>query len=258
MAKKHKEVISLDRPNKRGYGELRSVKIYPDYQVAPHGSVLIRMGATKVICAATIDDKVPHFLKNTGTGWLTAEYSLLPSASYPRNQREAIKGRQSGRTQEIQRLIGRSLRSVIDFKALGEKTIIVDCDVIQADGGTRTAAITGAFVAVVLACSRITPYQTFPVKDFVAAVSVGIGKNNIPVLDLEYVEDSEALVDMNIVMTASGELVEIQGTGEGRPFTKDERDQLFILAENGINQLIDIQKEVLEDVAWRVGSRDNS
>lgn len=254
---KRQPPIPKERPDKREPDQMRHFKMTRYFQDGPDGSVLIEMGKTKVICAATIEDRVPNFLKGQGEGWLTAEYSLLPSATNPRNPRESARGRQSGRTQEIQRLIGRSLRSVMDLKALGERTITVDCDVIQADGGTRTASITGAFVAVVEACAKIynpNGKEPFPVKDFLAAVSVGIGKNNIPILDLNYMEDSEAMVDMNVVMTGEGQYVEIQGTGEGRPFTAGERNALLELADIGIDKLISYQKDILgNELVWKVG-----
>lgn len=248
----------MKRPDGREADMLRKVKITKYFQRNPAGSVLVEMGHTKVICAANIEDRVPVFLRGTGTGWLKAEYSLLPSATNTRTPREAAKGKVNGRTQEIQRLIGRSLRSVIDFKALGERTIIVDCDVIQADGGTRTASITGAFVAVVLAADCIYKQgKPFPVKDFLAAVSVGINDAGEPVLDLCYEEDSKAIVDMNVVMTGSSEFVEIQGTGEGRPFSRSEYNALIEKAENGIDRLISYQKDVLgNDLCWKVGRLD--
>ncbi len=247
--------ISMERPDKREPDELRRFKINRFFQHYPDGSAMIQMGNTKVICAATIEERVPNFLKGSGEGWITAEYSLLPSATNPRNPREASRGRQNGRTQEIQRLIGRALRSVMDLKALGERTIYIDCDVIQADGGTRTASITGAFIALVEACASIYDGKgAFPVKDFIAAISVGIGKNNIPILDLNYEEDSSAMVDMNVVMTGEGKYVEIQGTGEERPFSLEERDELLKLAAKGIDELISYQKDILgNELVWKVG-----
>jgi len=238
----------------RQLGELRPVKITRNYLKYPEGSVLVEFGDTKVICTASIEDKVPPFLKGSGEGWVTAEYSLLPRATQTRNIREATKGKLSGRTQEIQRLIGRALRSVVDLKAFGERTVLIDCDVIQADGGTRTASITGAFVALVDALNTLhtDPVQPFPVKDFLAAVSVGIVGEDI-LLDLCYEEDSQAAVDMNIVMTGSGQFVEVQGTGEGRPFSKEELTQLLSLGEQGVNMLIEYQKEVLGELAWKIG-----
>ncbi|MBO6179486.1 MAG: ribonuclease PH [Selenomonadaceae bacterium] len=243
------------RYNRRPNDRLREIKMICGFQRHPDGSCLIEWGHTKVLCAATFEDRVPFFLKNTGEGWVTAEYSLLPSSTNTRTQREAKRGRQSGRTEEIQRLIGRALRSVIDTKALGERTLTVDCDVFEADGGTRVASITGAFVAVVLACEKIYEKgKVFPVRDFLAAVSVGISQKNEPILDLSYDEDSTAMVDMNIVMTGEGKFVEIQGTGEGRPFTRKEHDSLLELAEKGINEIIDLQKFALgNELSFRVG-----
>ncbi len=245
----------MQRPDGRGAAELRPVRIKKYVQQGPQGSVLIEMGRTKVLCAATVEDHVPPFLRGTGTGWLHAEYSLLPSATSTRTPREAARGKQNGRTQEIQRLIGRSLRAITDTTALGERTIILDCDVIQADGGTRTASITGSFISLVLACeSFYKPGQTFPVRDFLAAVSVGLSKAGVPILDLCYEEDSHAAVDMNVVMTGAGHFVEVQGTGEGRPFTRTEHDAMLSLAEEGINKLISCQKDVLGNfLGWRVG-----
>lgn len=235
--------------------ELRKCRITRHFQKHPAGSVLIEMGNTKVICAATIEDRVPIFLRGTGEGWLKAEYCLLPSATNTRTPREAAKGKQSGRTQEIQRLIGRSLRSVMDLKALGERTITIDCDVIQADGGTRTASITGAFIALVEACASFYKDEgAFPVKDFLAAISVGISPEGEPLLDVCYEEDSSGVVDMNVVMTGEGQFVEVQGTGEGRPFSRQELDNLLALAEKGIHELISYEKDVLGGVlVWKVG-----
>ena len=245
----------MPRSDRRGAGDLRPYRMERRFQRYPAGSVLMEMGNTKVICAASIEDRVPFFMKGTGEGWITAEYSLLPSATSTRSQREASKGRQSGRTQEIQRLIGRALRSVVDTKALGERTIMIDCDVIQADGGTRTASITGAFVALVEACS--TFYQKggiFPVKDFVSAISVGLSQEGEPLLDLCYEEASAAIVDMNVVMTGEGRFVEVQGTGEGRPFTHEELSKLLALGEKGCRELISYQKDVLGgELVWLVG-----
>ena len=246
----------LRRMDGRAADELRRVKITKYFQRYPAGSVLIEMGHTKVICAASIEDRVPVFQRGTGVGWLRAEYALLPSATAERTAREAARGRQSGRTQEIQRLIGRSLRSVLDLKALGERSVILDCDVIQADGGTRTAAVTGSFVALVLALADIIPPdKTFPVKDFLAAVSVGVSETGEPILDLCYEEDSRAIADMNVVMTGSGEFVEIQGTGEGRPFRRDELAALLSLAEAGGDRLISYEKDILgQTLDWRIGA----
>ena len=245
----------MGRIDGRRPDEMRRLRMRRHFQRYPAGSVLIEMGNTKVICAASVEDHVPFFLKGTGEGWVTAEYSLLPSSTATRTQREASRGKLAGRTQEIQRLIGRSLRSVVDTKALGERTIMIDCDVIQADGGTRTASITGAFVALVEVCeSFYRPGGAFPVKDFLAAVSVGISKEGEPILDLCYEEDSQALVDMNLVMTGEGQFVEIQGTGEGRPFSRQEMDRLLQYGEQGIAELISRQKDVLGgQLVWRVG-----
>ncbi|OMH40062.1 ribonuclease PH [Desulfurobacterium indicum] len=230
------------RPDGRDYDEIRPVKITLDYVRYPEGSCLIEVGDTKVICSASVEEKVPSFLKESGKGWITAEYSMLPRATATRNIREAARGKLSGRTQEIQRLIGRALRSAVDLEKLGDRTIWIDCDVIQADGGTRTASITGAFVALYLALKRLELVDA--VSSFVAATSVGIVES-VPCLDLNYQEDSAAEVDMNVVMNEKGEFIEIQGTGEERPFSKNELNRLLELAEKGITELIKIQKEVL-------------
>jgi ribonuclease PH len=243
----------MSRFDGRQMDEMRKVKIARNYLKYAEGSALIEVGNTKVLCAATIEDKVPPFLKGSGEGWITAEYSLLPRSTQVRNIRESAKGKLSGRTHEIQRLIGRALRSVVDLKALGERTVWIDCDVIQADGGTRTASITGAFIAMVDAIDSI--YKTdkvFPVKDFLAAISVGVLENGA-VLDLCYQEDSNAVVDMNVVMTGSGQFVEVQGTGEKRSFTKEQFAEMLALGEQGVNQLIDYQKEILRAISWKVG-----
>ena len=245
----------MNRFDNRKFDQMRFVKITRNYLKYAEGSVLIEVGNTKVICAATIEERVPPFLKGSGQGWITAEYSLLPRSTQTRNARESARGKVSGRTHEIQRLIGRALRSVIDLKALGERTILIDCDVIQADGGTRTASITGAFVALVEAIAGVyNKDKPFPIKDFIAAISVGILSDNNAVLDLCYEEDSKATVDMNVVMTGSGEFIEIQGTGEERPYTRTELNMMLEKAEKGINELIDYQKGVLCDLAWKVGS----
>ncbi len=239
----------MDRPGLRRNEELRPVNITPGFVKHPDGSVLMETGDTRVLCSAYLEDRVPPFLKGTGTGWVTAEYSLLPASTNTRTPREAARGKIGGRTHEIQRLIGRALRAVVDMKKLGERTIWIDCDVIQADGGTRTASITGSFVAMVLALQKYKEaglMEELPIKDHVAAVSVGV-VNGEKVLDLEYVEDSAADVDMNIVMTGSGEFVEVQGTAEGNVFSRQDLDELLQLAQQGINELIDIQKEVLEN-----------
>ena len=245
----------MPRKDGRRPDEMRSVRMTRGFQRYPHGSVLIEMGNTKVICAASVEDHVPFFLKGTGEGWVTAEYSLLPGATSTRTQREVSRGRPSGRTQEIQRLIGRSLRAVVDTRALGERTVVIDCDVIQADGGTRTASVTGAFVALVEACETFyRPGNVFPVKDFLAAISAGISREGEPLLDLCYEEDSAAMVDMNLVMTGSGKFVEVQGTGEGRPFSRREMEALLAYGEKGIDALISYQKDVLGgQLVWRVG-----
>lgn len=245
----------MARIGRRQLDELRNYTIKRHFQKYPAGSVLIEMGNTKVICAASIEERVPFFLRGTGEGWIAAEYSLLPSATATRTQREAVRGKQSGRTQEIERLIGRSLRSVVDTKAIGERTIMIDCDVIQADGGTRTAAITGAFVALVEACATFYKKgNIFPVKDFVAAISVGISHEGDPILDLCYKEDSQAIVDMNVVMTGEGKFIEIQGTGEGRPFSQAELSSLLQLGEKGCRELISYQKDILGgQLVWLVG-----
>ena len=245
----------MARIGRRQLDELRNYTIKRHFQKYPAGSVLIEMGNTKVICAASIEERVPFFLRGTGEGWIAAEYSLLPSATATRTQREAVRGKQSGRTQEIERLIGRSLRSVADTKAIGERTIMIDCDVIQADGGTRTAAITGAFIALVEACATFYKKgNIFPVKDFVAAISVGISHEGEPILDLCYEEDSQAIVDMNVVMTGEGKFIEIQGTGEGRPFSQAELSSLLQLGEKGCRELISYQKDILGgQLVWLVG-----
>ncbi|MBA2350733.1 MAG: ribonuclease PH [Burkholderiales bacterium] len=235
------------RPSGRQPGELREVKITRHYTRHAEGSVLVEFGDTRVICTASVLDKVPPFLKGKGQGWLTSEYGMLPRATGSRMEREAAKGRQSGRTQEIQRLIGRSLRSIIDLNQIGERTIQIDCDVIQADGGTRTAAITGAFVALHDAIGFLLSETTLaasPISDHIAAVSVGMYRNQ-PVLDLDYSEDSACDTDMNIVMTGSGGFVEVQGTAEGSPFDRAALDSMLALAETGIKQLIDFQKTAL-------------
>ena len=244
----------MARADKRRPDQIRPTQIKRHYQKYPAGSALIEVGNTRVVCAATVEDRVPNFLKGTGTGWVTAEYSMLPSSTPERVQRE-IHGRVQGRSQEIQRLIGRALRSIVDLNALGERTITIDCDVLQADGGTRTASITGAFVALVEACE--TFYEkgnTFPVKDFVAAISVGISNTDEKWLDLCYEEDSTAIADCNVVMSGAGEFIEIQTTGERRPFSRSELDEMLTLAEGGIDELISLQKDALgSQLVWRVG-----
>ncbi|MFY9174361.1 MAG: ribonuclease PH [Peptococcia bacterium] len=237
----------MERPNNRGPAQIRPVKITPGYIKYPEGSVLIEMGNTKVICNASVEERVPPFLKGQNSGWITAEYSMLPRATSIRNQREASRGKVTGRTNEIQRLIGRSLRAVVDLAALGERTITLDCDVIQADGGTRTASITGAFVALVLALDKLVQegkLEKLPLLDWLAAVSVGKIEDEL-VLDLCYEEDSNAVVDMNVVMTGQGHFVEVQGTAEGYPFTREELNRLLELSEQGVRELIKLQKETL-------------
>ncbi len=233
----------------RGPDQLRPVKITTGYLKHAEGSCLIELGDTRVLCAASLDEKVPQFLKGKGEGWVTAEYGMLPRATNTRSQREVARGAPSGRTHEIQRLIGRSLRAVVDLRALGERTVWLDCDVLQADGGTRCASITGAFVALVEALRRLKRQGTLaslPVRDFVAAVSVGRVKDAI-LLDLNYSEDSTAQVDMNVVKTGDGRFVEIQGTAEGQPFSEDEMRQLLATAEKGIRELVGFQRKALVD-----------
>ncbi|MDN7245915.1 ribonuclease PH [Planococcus shenhongbingii] len=247
----------MTRIDERKTDELRPVHMEVDYLIHPEGSVLITVGQTKVICTATIEEKVPPFLRGQGKGWVTAEYSMLPRATNSRNRRESSQGKVGGRTMEIQRLIGRALRAVVDLDKLGERTLWIDCDVIQADGGTRTASITGAFVAMVMAIGKLE-LAAFPVTDFLAATSVGIDAENGPILDLNYVEDSSAEVDMNLVMTGAGHFVELQGTGEEATFTRAQLNEMMDLGEAGIRQLISMQKEALGEVANRVGEEVNS
>lgn len=233
------------RLDSRSNDQIRSTKITPNINPYAEGSALIEVGGTKVICTATVEERVPIFLRNKGTGWVTAEYAMLPRATNTRTQREIQ--RPSGRTQEIQRLIGRSLRAIVDTKLLGERQIFIDCDVIQADGGTRCASITGAYVALALACRKLVKQgtvKTSPLISEVAAVSVGVIEGT-PVVDLAYVEDSTADVDMNIVCTGAGKFIEIQGTAEREPFTREQMDEMMILAEKGINQLFQIQRYAL-------------
>ena len=232
------------RTDKRQAGDLRPVEIVTGFLATAEGSALIKVGNTHVLCAASVEDTVPPFLRNSGKGWVTAEYSMLPRATSKRTPREVTKGRQSGRTHEIQRLIGRSMRAVVDMTAFGERTVILDCDVLQADGGTRTASITGAFVAMAIAFRRLQEYGAIkrsPLRDYVAATSVGIvgGK---PMLDLCYEEDSAADVDMNVVMTGAGRFVEVQATAEHEAFDDAQMAELIRLARNGVTQLIDMQK----------------
>lgn len=239
--------MHFQRSNQRNTNALRSVAIHRHYTKHAEGSVLVEFGDTKVICTASIEDKVPPFLKGRGQGWLTAEYGMLPRSTNTRMDREAAKGKQSGRTQEIQRLIGRSLRSAFDLNAFGERTLHLDCDVIQADGGTRTAAITGSMVAAYDAFSVLLAQEKIahiPLKQFVAAISVGVYQG-VPVLDLDYSEDAGCDTDMNVVMTEAGKYIEVQGTAEGEAFNRETMNQLLDLARDGIAQLIALQKRVL-------------
>ncbi len=238
----------------RAPDELRPVRITANFVKHAEGSVLIEVGDTRVICTASLQEKVPPFLYRTGRGWVTAEYGMLPRATTDRVEREAAKGKQSGRTQEIQRLIGRSLRAAVNTELMGERTVWLDCDVIQADGGTRTASITGAYCALVLALSRLYidgNMQSWPVVDFVAAISVGM-IGGVPMLDLNYAEDSKAGVDMNVVATGKGRFVELQGTAEGATFSDEEMNAMLALARAGIGKLVEAQKQVLETVITRV------
>jgi len=239
--------MSFVRTDGRAADELRSVKITPGFLPYAEGSVLIEMGQTRVICSASIEDRVPPFLRNSGQGWVTAEYSMLPRSTQQRVQRETGRGGPSGRTHEIQRLIGRSLRAVTDMKILGERTITLDCDVLQADGGTRTAAITGSYVALALASRRLLKagrIQRSLVSSQVAAISVGI-VDNAALLDLKYDEDSRAEVDMNVICTGDGRFIEVQGTAERQPYTREQMDKLLDLATRGIEHLVEIQRETL-------------
>lgn len=248
------------RADGRQPNELRPVRITPNYNKHAEGSVLIEVGDTKVICTATIEERVPPFLKNQGKGWITAEYSMLPRATQVRNQREASKGKLGGRTMEIQRLIGRALRSVINLEALGERSITLDCDVIQADGGTRTTSITGAFIAMSLAIHKLMEDKKLtvnPITDYLASVSVGIVQEET-LLDLMYTEDSQAQVDMNVVMTGRGHFVEVQGTGEESPFSRDDLDRMLGLAEEGIIRLIKLQREALGAAGETIGVNPNA
>ncbi len=235
------------RDDARRPDELRPTEISPNYLLHAEGSVLIEVGRTRVICSASVEDRVPPFLRNSGKGWITAEYSMLPRATTTRSTRESTTGRVGGRTHEIQRLIGRSLRAVSKLEAFGERTVWIDCDVIQADGGTRTAAITGGFVALVLAVQGMRErgqITSMPVLDHVAATSVGVVAG-VPMLDLAYSEDSVAEVDMNIIKTGDGRFIEVQGTAEGAPFERDTLNQLLGLADEGIRQLIERQREIV-------------
>jgi ribonuclease PH len=237
----------------RAPGDLRPTRITPNYLLHAEGSVLIEVGQTKVICTASVEDRVPPFMRGTGKGWVTAEYGMLPRATSTRSTREAASGKVGGRTMEIQRLIGRSMRTIVRLNELGERTVWLDCDVIQADGGTRTAAITGAFVALVLALDRLKKtdvLRTIPISDYVAATSVGI-VGGMPLLDLAYEEDSKADVDMNIVKTGDGRFIEVQGTAESEPFSRDALGGLLDLADAGISQLIEKQRAIVGSILGR-------
>ncbi|HLJ78160.1 MAG TPA: ribonuclease PH [Acidobacteriaceae bacterium] len=241
----------MARPSRRAPDELRPVRFIRRFTKHAEGSVLIEAGDTHVLCTASVEETVPHFLRGKGQGWVTAEYGMLPRSTHTRSAREASKGKQSGRTQEIQRLIGRSLRAVVDLKALGDRTITVDCDVLQADGGTRTASITGGFVALAEACERLVAKGAItsnPLHGQVAAISVGICEG-VPVLDLDYSEDSSAETDMNVVMNNGGGFIEIQGTAEGHAFRRHELDALLNLAASGIGQLFSLQAQTLQSPA---------
>lgn len=248
----------MTRIDGRKFDEIRDIKITRNYTKYAEGSVLIEMGETKVICTASVEEKVPPFLRNTGTGWINAEYSMLPRSTHERKVRESSRGKVEGRTQEIQRLIGRTIRSVVDLEQIGERTIWIDCDVIQADGGTRTASITGAYVAVVDALYKLyslKKIKTMPINRFVSAISVGIVEGN-HLLDLCYDEDSKAQVDMNIIMTNEGEFIEVQGTGEENPFSREDLNKLLELGEKGNKLLIEAQKEALGNIAYEIVSMD--
>jgi ribonuclease PH len=238
----------VKRGDGRAFDQLREIKITPGYLNCAEGSALIEMGNTRVLCAVTLDERVPPFLKGTGKGWVTAEYGMLPRSTLTRTERDASRGRVNGRSQEIQRLIGRSLRAVMDFQALGERQLIVDCDVIQADGGTRTASISGAYVALYQALKNMKSMgliSAIPLKHAVAAISVGIVRG-YTMLDLCYEEDSKAEVDSNVVMTDQGHFVEVQGTAENKPFSRQSLDELLTLAEGGIKQILEIQKTIVK------------
>ena len=240
----------MKRITGREWNEMRQIKITRDFLPSAEGSTLIEMGNTRVICTASLEDRVPPFLRNSGKGWLTAEYAMLPMSTSSRNRRESSSGKVKGRTHEIQRLIGRSLRAVTDLNSIGERTIYIDCDVIQADGGTRTASITGAFIALVDALRRLREdgkIEGFPVKNFISAISVGIVNGEV-LLDLDYKEDSGADVDMNFVMTGSGGIVEVQGTAEAEPFSRDMLDRMIDVAATGISELTKKQKDILGEI----------
>jgi len=247
------------RTDGRAWDEIRATTITTGVNKYAEGSVLIEVGATKVICTATVDERVPPFMKGQGRGWVTAEYAMLPRATQVRNQREAARGKLSGRTMEIQRLIGRALRSVVDLQALGERTITLDCDVIQADGGTRTTSISGSFVALALAVEKLRAAgmlpdaRKYPLQEFLASLSVGVVGERV-LLDLNYEEDSKAIVDMNVVMTGAGKLVEVQGTGEEAPFSRAELNDMLDVAERGIRRMIELQRDALGAAAGLIGS----
>jgi ribonuclease PH len=245
----------MKRIDGRSKDQIRPVRITRNYLKHAEGSVLIEMGDTKVICTASVDEKVPPFIKGTGKGWITSEYGMLPRSTEVRKPRESVRGRIDGRTMEIQRLIGRALRSIVDLEKLGEITVYIDCDVIQADGGTRTASITGAYVALVDALNRLVlqeKLKAIPLNGYIAAVSVGI-KDGEAILDLNYAEDSTCQVDMNLVMTDRGEFIEIQGTGEESPFSKVQLAEMMELGEKGIKNLIEAQRQSLGEIAGKVG-----
>jgi ribonuclease PH len=249
LGTRNPKLMTFVRTDSRAPDELRPVRITPDYLTYAEGSALIEVGHTRVVCAASVEDKLPPHLRNQrGEGWITAEYSMLPRATQTRTARETGRGGLSGRTHEIQRLIGRSLRAISDRRVLGERTITLDCDVLQADGGTRTAAITGAYVAFAIACARLLKDKRItksPITSEVAAVSVGI-VDETPLLDLKYDEDSRAEVDMNVICTGDGRFIEVQGTAEGAPFTREQMDELLELARRGIAQLIEVQRQAIE------------
>lgn len=250
----------MQRIDGRNKDQIRPVKITRNYLKHAEGSVLIEMGDTKVICTASIEERVPPFVKGTGKGWITSEYGMLPRSTETRKPRESTRGKVDGRTMEIQRLIGRALRSIVDLQKLGEMTVYIDCDVIQADGGTRTASITGAFVALVDALNKLVVQEklkAIPLNGYIAAVSVGI-KDGEAILDLNYAEDSTCQVDMNLVMTDKGEFIEIQGTGEESPFSKTQLQELMELGEKGIKDLIEAQKQSLGEIAGKVGMNNGN
>lgn len=248
----------MQRIDGRSKDQIRPVRITRNYLKHAEGSVLIEMGDTKVICTASVDEKVPPFIKGTGKGWITSEYGMLPRSTEVRKPRESVRGRIDGRTMEIQRLIGRALRSIVDLDKLGEMTVYIDCDVIQADGGTRTASITGSYVALFDALNKLAEQdklKAIPLNGYIAAVSVGI-KDGETILDLNYAEDSTCQVDMNLVMTDNGEFIEIQGTGEESPFSKEKLSEMMELGEKGIKDLIELQKQCLGEIAGKVGMKN--